>query len=89
MIWAKIDEDREQTMTHFLNGLNKEISNVMDLHPYVELKDIFHMTLKVEQQIKGRTSKSHVTTITSNWKTKWKEGDKSTSKPKYEKGSKE
>ena len=76
MIRAKIDEDREQTMARFLNGLNKEITNVMDLHPYVELEYIYHMALKVEQQKKGGTFKSHVTTTTSNWKKKWKKCDK-------------
>ena len=89
MIRAKIDEDRNQTVTHFLNWLNKKIANVVDLHPYVELEDMYHMTLKVEQQINGRTFKSHVTTTTSNWKSKWKESEKSTSKPKFEKKGKE
>ena len=59
LIYTKINEDHEQTMTCFLNGLNKEIALVMELHPYVELEDMYHMALKVEQQIKGRTTKSH------------------------------
>ena len=89
LIHAKINKDCEQTMAHFLNGLNKEIAYVMELHPYMELEDMYHMALKVEQQLKGRTFKSHVTTTTSNWKSKWKESEKSTSKPKFEKKGKE
>ena len=72
-------------MELFLNGLNKVIAHIVELHPYVELEDMYHMALKVEQQLKGRTSKSHVTTTISNWKSKLKESEKSTSKPKFDK----
>ena len=31
MIKANVDEDREATIAQFLNGLNKEIANVVEL----------------------------------------------------------
>ena len=31
MIKANVEEDREATMARFLNGLNKEIANVVEL----------------------------------------------------------
>jgi len=36
MILTYIMEDREATMTRFLNGLNNEIVNIMESHHYME-----------------------------------------------------
>ena len=41
-------EDREATMARFLNGLNRDIANVVELQHYVELEDMVHMAIKVE-----------------------------------------
>ena len=49
MIWANVEEDREATMARFLNGLNWDIANVEELQHYVELEDMMHMAIKVEQ----------------------------------------
>jgi hypothetical protein len=54
MIQANAIEDREATMTRFLNGLNRDIVNVVELQHCVELEDRVHMTTKVERQIKRR-----------------------------------
>ena len=48
MILAKVEEDREATMARFLNGLNRDIANVVELQHYVELDDMVHMAIKVE-----------------------------------------
>jgi hypothetical protein len=40
---------KEATMAKFLNNLNFEISNIMELQYFVELKDMMHMDTKVEQ----------------------------------------
>ena len=48
MIWANIEEDREATMVRFLNGLNRDIANVVELQHYMELEDMVHMATKVE-----------------------------------------
>ena len=49
MIWANVKEDREATMAKFLNGLNRDIANVVELQHYVELEDMVHMAIKVER----------------------------------------
>jgi membrane-bound lytic murein transglycosylase B len=48
MIRANVVEDREATMARFLNVLNRDIANVVELQHYVELKDMVHMAMKVE-----------------------------------------
>jgi len=54
MVRADVNEDREATMTRFLNGLNKEIAHVVELQHYVELEDMVHMAIKVERQLKQK-----------------------------------
>ena len=48
MIRANVEEDREATMARFLNGLNHEIANEVELHHYVEIEDMVHMAIKIE-----------------------------------------
>ena len=36
-------------MARFLNGQNRDIANVVELQHYVELEDMVHMAMKVEQ----------------------------------------
>ena len=56
MIRANVIEDRKATMARFLYGLNRNITNVVELQHCVELEDMVHMTTKVERQIKRRGS---------------------------------
>ena len=56
MIRANVVENREATMARFLNGLNRDIANVVELQHYVELEDMVHMATKVERQLR----KGHV-----------------------------
>ena len=49
MIWDNIEEDREAIMAHFLSGLNHKITNLVELHHYVDLEDMVHMAIKVEK----------------------------------------
>jgi len=56
MIWANVIEDREATMARILNGLNRDIANVVELQHCVELEDMVYMETKVERQIKRRDS---------------------------------
>jgi hypothetical protein len=44
--------DIEATITRFLNELNREIINVVELQHYVELKNMVHMVTKIERQLK-------------------------------------
>jgi hypothetical protein len=48
LIRANVVEDREATMARFLNGLNRDIANVVELQHYVELEYMVHMAIKVE-----------------------------------------
>ena len=57
MIWANIEEDREATMVRFLNGLNRDIANVVKLQHYMELEDMVHMAIKVERQLERKGSR--------------------------------
>ena len=52
LIRANVEEDREAIMARFLNGLNRDLANVVELQHYVELEDMVHMVIKVERQIK-------------------------------------
>ena len=58
MIRANVEEDREATMARFLNGLNQDIANVVELQHYVELEDMVHMAIKVERQLKRKGTRS-------------------------------
>jgi hypothetical protein len=70
MIRANMIEYKKATMARFLNGLNKEIANVVQLQHYVELKDMFHMAIKVERKLRR---KGHVRpTFNSGFSLSWK-----------------
>jgi hypothetical protein len=56
MIKAKVIEDEEVTMSRFFSGLNKDIANVVELQPYMDLKDLIHLAIKVEKQMKRKSS---------------------------------
>jgi hypothetical protein len=69
MICANVEEDQEATMARFLLGLNREIHDKVEMQHYVELEDMVHMAIKVEQQLKkgGGTRAGH-TSSSSSWK---------------------
>ena len=76
MIRANVEEDREATMAIFLNGLNRDIANIMELQHYVKLEDMVHMAMKVERQLKRKgTAKSYLVS-TPTWKSKWGSNEK-------------
>ncbi|KAL4367847.1 hypothetical protein GQ457_05G022420 [Hibiscus cannabinus] len=56
MMRANIEEDREATMTRFLNGLNTDIANVVELQHYIELDEMVHMAIKVQRQQHRKSS---------------------------------
>ena len=51
MIQAKIEEDEEVTMARFLNGLTNDI---VELQEFVEMDDLLHKAIQVEQQLKRK-----------------------------------
>ena len=54
MIRANVEKDREATMARFLNGLNQDIANIVELQHYVELEYMVHMVIKMERQLKRK-----------------------------------
>jgi TATA-box binding protein (TBP) (component of TFIID and TFIIIB) len=52
IIGANILNDIKATITRFLNVLNREIINVVELQHYVELKNMVHMVTKKKRQLK-------------------------------------
>jgi len=43
-------------MFRFLSRLNKDITNVVELQPYMDLEDLVHLAIKVEKQMKRKSS---------------------------------
>jgi hypothetical protein len=54
IIRASVFEDREVTMTRFLNDLNRDIANVVRLLHYLENEDMVHMTIKMKKTIEKK-----------------------------------
>jgi hypothetical protein len=48
MIRVNVNEDEKVTMSRFLNGLNRDITNMIELQSYVELEELVHLAIKVE-----------------------------------------
>ena len=71
MIRANVVEDREATMVRFLGGLNREIANVVELHHYVDLDEMLHMAIKVERQLRKKSTFRYSSQSSSAWKDKW------------------
>ena len=89
MARANIEEDREATMARFLAGLNREIQNLVELQHYVELEDMVHMAIKIENQVKRKGNSNTRSTpgpSSSTWKSnQWKKEEKPpNAKPKTE-----
>ena len=79
LIRANIEEDREATMARFLSGLNREISNVVELHHYIELEEMVNMAMKVERQLKARGAAKQSSNYTPNWTSKWSKKEEAAS----------
>jgi len=52
MIRANVEEDKEVIIARFMNGLNHDIANIVELHYYMELKKMVCMVMKVEKHLK-------------------------------------
>ncbi|KAH0725582.1 hypothetical protein KY284_001447 [Solanum tuberosum] len=58
MIQANSKEDEEATMARFLNGLNGEVVDVVELQQYVNLDELVELAVKVEKQNKRKQQAS-------------------------------
>jgi len=54
MIRANVNENEEVMISRFLNGLNRDIANVVELQSYVDLEELVHLAIKVEGQLKRK-----------------------------------
>ncbi|XP_056852639.1 LOW QUALITY PROTEIN: uncharacterized protein LOC108835624 [Raphanus sativus] len=54
MLRAGISEDREASMARFLGGLNREIQDSVEMQHYIEIEEMLHKAILVEQQIKRK-----------------------------------
>ncbi|XP_068476336.1 uncharacterized protein [Phaseolus vulgaris] len=72
MIRAGMNEENEAIMARFLNGLNYDIRDVVELQEYVDIEDLLHKANQVEQQLKrkGIMRRSYNNNNNSNWKDK-------------------
>jgi hypothetical protein len=83
MIRANVNEDKEVTMSRFLNGLNRDITNVVELQSYVELEELVHLAIKVERQLKRKcnTRSGAYSGSSSGWKMNYRREGSVPSKP--------
>jgi hypothetical protein len=51
-ILANVVEDKEATMARFLNGLNQDIANVVELQHYLELENMVSLLELNHQRLK-------------------------------------
>ena len=49
MVRADVIEDEQSTMARFLNGLNHDIANTLELQHYISMEDMVHMASKIER----------------------------------------
>lgn len=56
MIRANTMEDREAIIMRFLNGLNHNIANIVELQHDIKLEDMVHVDTKVERELKCKGS---------------------------------
>jgi len=49
LVRVNIEEEIEDTLAHFLSGLNPYLRDVVELQEYVELDDLLHKVVRVEQ----------------------------------------
>ena len=54
MIRANVEEGREVSMAQFLNNLDWQITNMVELKHYVEIEEMIHKTININQQLKRR-----------------------------------
>ncbi|XP_070052350.1 uncharacterized protein [Nicotiana tomentosiformis] len=86
MIQANCMEEEEATMARFLNGLNKEIVDVVELQQYVTIDELVDLSVKVENQNKRKQASSWKGRSNTISKKPWSNQEmKSSSRPQEDK----
>ena len=80
MIRANVVEYREATMARFLGGLNRDIANIVELHPYGELEEMLHLAIKVERRLKKKSIFRYSSQSSSARNGKWDREEKEVGK---------
>ena len=52
MICFDLQEPQKQTIARFINGLHKEITDAVELPPYMSLENMINLAIKIERQQK-------------------------------------
>jgi len=70
-----IREEPRIALVRFQNGFHYEIRDTVELLPYKVLRDLVQMCIRMEQQLKSKTtSKNEYPSMSSSWKDYKKEG---------------
>nr|XP_009766993.1 PREDICTED: uncharacterized protein LOC104218244 [Nicotiana sylvestris] len=82
MIQANCTEEEEATMARLLNGLNKEIADVVELQQCVTIDELVDLSVKVENQNKRKQASSWKGRTSTMSKKPWPNHEmKSSSRP--------
>lgn len=83
IIRANISEDKVAMMVRFLNELNKEIDNIVELQHYMKIDDMIHMVVKIEKQFrrKGSAKPGAYSCSFLDWKLNFKKKGNALMKP--------
>jgi hypothetical protein len=54
MIQVNVKKDREATIARFMNCFNYDIAHSVELYHYIEMKEMMHMVVKMEKQLKRK-----------------------------------
>ena len=84
MFMLKIDvkEDSEVTMARFLNELNRDIADKVELQYYMDLDEMYQIASKMESQLKRKGKRGYGGSSFTPWKGNWKKEDKESQKGK-------
>jgi len=82
MIRANDSDDRKVTITRFLNDLNKDIVNMVELQHYLKIKDMVYMAIKVEKQLEKNIARPNgYLGFSQSWKLNFMRDDNVQTKP--------
>jgi len=54
LIRANLHEDEDALIVRFLNKLNHDIRDIVELYNYLDLQELVHQAIRVEQQLKRK-----------------------------------
>jgi len=54
LIRANLHKDEDALIVRFLNGLNHDIKDIVELQNYLDLQELLHQAIRVEQQLKRK-----------------------------------